>query len=166
MNGLQLMVPGTARDVLLLQWWNTLHETNEVADIFDAQAASTPSSFLSLFANPTTVMFYRADDAGLKVVIWFEHFMGNAALGLWAREDYRHAQSWPDVIEAMRAVFAEVPLVLYMTKHDHVMRSGSAIGFKSMGVMPYLYRGDHSHVAYMTREMFEERHGKSRRYGE
>jgi hypothetical protein len=159
-NEIHIMAPSVERDFLLLSWWNTLIEDGELFDVFAEDTASTPSGFLSLFAAPTTTMFYQRDDAGLTVVMWFEPFMGNAALGMWARKDYRHRHWWSTLLTVLRWVFADVPLVLYITKRQHVVDSSLAVGFTSMGEMPYLYRGVTGYIAYMTREMFEEKYGE------
>ena len=157
-EGLQLLAPGLDRDMLLLSWWGQLIDDGELSDIF-AEVASTPTGFLGLFNNPTTAFFARQDAQGAAVMIWFEQFMGAAALGLWARKDFRGRKYWDDLIAAVRRVFEHVQLVMFMTKHPHVVAASRDFGFTFIGTMPYLYHGQPGHIAYLTREGFKERHG-------
>lgn len=156
---LQIRTPSIEGDLLMLRWWELMHRSGELTDVFP-ERAETPSGFLALFGNPETHLFYRADERGLAVCMWFEPFMGNMALGMWCRKDWRHRRWWDDLLMALQTVLSVVPMIFYFTKRQHVLESGIAVGFVSVGTVPYLYRGEPGHLAYITREIFEERYGK------
>ena len=124
-----------------------------------AEHAATPSGFLGIFNNPNTALFYRLDEKGVCVAIWFEPFMNNLSLGLWARPDYRHRGYWRDLIEAHRLVFQHTPMVMFITKRAHVVDAARDFGFTIVGQMPYLYRGEPGAIAYITKEDFERKYG-------
>lgn len=157
-SGLEIKGPGEEGDYLVLRWWAQLRESGELLDVFAAHAG-TPGGFLGIFNAPNTVLFYRLDEKGVCLAIWFEPFMGNVALGLWARPDFRHRGYWRDVIEAHRLVFQHTPLVVFVTKRPHVIEASKDFGYTTLDTIPYFFRGEAGALAYLTKEEFVAKHG-------
>ena len=162
---MQVYEPSAVADTLLLKWWTEIQENGELEDVF-APSAQTLHGFLSIFQPPTVLFWKLEPDATgtLKVTsaIWFERFMAdNTNMGMWVDSRYRHGRWWDDLIEVLRVVFQYTNLVIYMTKRRHVIESGLRVGFTDVGQIPYIYRGQAGWVAYLTKDVFEERYGIS-----
>lgn len=156
---MEVYVPSHEGDGLLLQWWSTLVEQDDLAKLFAAEA-QTPSSFLATFQSPT-VLCYEKDARGIAAAVWFTHALSGAMLALWARADWRGGKWRPLVIEAMRQVFTLVPIVLFVTRGPHVQKAAREMGFVVQGEpIPYIYMGQEATLGYMTRERFEEIYGR------
>lgn len=150
--------PGAASDILLLRWWQQMVEDGELLEVF-GDCVATPSGFLSVFGDARTTLYYIADDDGIGLALWYEPFMGNTALGMWGRKDWRKRRWWEPLRETLREQLKLFPLVIAMTRNQNLVVAGPEMGFAVLGQVPFLYRGDTCTIEYLTREMFEAKHG-------
>ena len=152
-----IYVPGTEQDLLLLQWWAQMTETDD----FEAFSPTvrTPAMFLALFQQPNA-LFYDTDEKGIRFAVWVNDFMGGASINFWARADWRNGQ-WANslMFDVMPKVFSVTPLAVFTTRGPHVVKRAREWGWTILGEVPYLYLGKTATVGYMTREMYEERYG-------
>lgn len=157
-EGLTKREPGAASDILLLRWWQQMVEDGELLEVF-GDCVATPSGFLSVFADTRTTLYYTADENGIGLALWYEPFMGNTALGMWGRKDWRKRRWW----DALKATLAEqletFPMIIAMTRNKNLVVAGPEMGFVKLGQVPYLYRGDTCDILYCTRESFAAKHG-------
>jgi hypothetical protein len=157
-GGLTKRVPGAESDIMLLRWWQHMVENGELLEVF-GECVATPSGFLNVFADPRTTLYYSTDEHGVCIALWYEPFMGNTALGMWAREDWRKRRWWDALVATLADQFQQFQLVMAMTRNRNLIIAGPEMGWTVLGTVPYLYRGDTCTLLYLTREAFVAQHG-------
>lgn len=155
--------PGTAHDVLLLQWWARMLELGDTDSVLGPNGF-TLYGFFKEFQPPTGLLF-AADTDGIYFAIWFVPFMGGAIMGLWVRPDWRQAR-WDAYGNAgLDRAFEAVPLIMFVSKNPQVMKMApERFGFTLLGDVPHLYGGEQvGGVGYLTRETHQWRRRQEQR---
>lgn len=149
---IEAYAPSPEHDALLLQWWGDMMESGDINKVFSPDLRA-PSIFLSTFKTPT-VLYFEQDEKGIATAVWFAPALNGAMLSLWARKDWRGGKWRPAVIDSLKCVFEIVPIVLFVTRGEHVVKAAQEMGFTLAATIPYIYMGEEAALGYMTKETF------------
>jgi hypothetical protein len=155
---MDVYIPGTAADCLIMQLWYDMKEAGDLDHIFGASSQSL-TGFIKEFQAPTT-LFYETDERGICRAGWIMPLMGTALIGLWARENARGLPVIQFSIDVMRIVFTALRTALCVVRREHVQQMCERFGWKKLAALPEIYNGHDATAFYMTREMFEEKYGQ------
>jgi hypothetical protein len=146
--------PCLEHDVAFLRWWEEMIASGDFEKVF-ASNRRTPTSFMETFAPPTLCVFSR-DDKGMWIVVWWHLFAGmdsGAFMHYWCREDMRGARKQLHVSQLVYDFAMDTwPVVIGLTKHEHLLRIHRKIGYNILGKIPKLLEGEDMWVLYLTPE--------------
>ncbi|MCC6573300.1 MAG: hypothetical protein IT462_05855 [Planctomycetes bacterium] len=144
-------------EILLLQWWSLLVETNELHTVFDARYERV-SEFLLAFRQD--VLLLEVDERGIWGAFWFDRSpLAGAFFSLWLRKDHRQSKASLEAISlALGVGFHDLQFraVLVVTSEPAIAALHQRYGFARLGVVPGLYFGQPAIVSYMTDDMFDQ----------
>jgi len=146
---MQVYIPSVESDVLLLNWYMEMANSDDFENTFSAELAPC-SAFMTSMAK--SFVLYEVDEQGLWAVCWFDRVMCAGAFGLWVRADKRHqAATLEFIINALDAGLEKFPVLLCVTRQQPVIDQAVRLGFTAMGKIPWLFDGDAAHIAYGDR---------------
>lgn len=149
--------PESADDeALLLHWWSSLLETEELTTVFDKRYERV-SEFLLAFRQD--VLLIGVDARGIWGAFWFDASpLDGAFFSLWLRKDRRQSRSSLVAIsKALGVGFHELKyrVILVVTNEPTIAGMHQRYGFARLGTVPALYHGQPAIVSYMTDDMFD-----------
>ena len=144
-------------ELLLLNWWSTLVETQELHTVFDERYERI-SEFLIAFRQD--VLLVEVDEKGIWGAFWYDRSpLAGAFFSLWLRKDHRQSRaSLTAIAQAIGVGFHELNFraILVVTKEKGIAEMHRRYGFTRLGVVPGLYFGDAAIVSYMTDDMYDQ----------
>jgi hypothetical protein len=149
-------VPGERGDVPLLHWYAQLAASGDLTRLLGPSIYSM-AAFMAHFTSPSANLYYIEDEKGWMAAAWVFPFLGGGTWGLWVREDKRSSgsrQILDLIMETLEDCFSAYPVLVNTTKQPDIVAKTCRLGYKYIGVIPYLFEGDECHVMYMTKEMF------------
>lgn len=153
-----LYEPGPEEDLLLLQWYNTLMETGDLAKAFTSRMYSIGAFMANM--RPPLILLYEADEQGIWFASWYDGVMSALVQGLWARKDKRGKELVPVVGRSMRMVFDYTDLIMGLTRFEKVAQSAQLYGAKSHGIIPLIWEGESAYLISLTKEDFVRAYGE------
>jgi len=143
-------------EILLLQWWSHLVETNELRTVFDERYERV-SEFLLAFRHD--VLLIETDERGIWGAFWFDKSpLAGAFFSLWLRRDHRQSKASLEAISlALGVGFHDLKFraILVVTSEPVIAKLHQKYGFHRLGVVPGLYFGNDAIVSYMTDDQFD-----------
>lgn len=137
-------------DMFLVRWWIQMLADGEVDSIFFGKHRSL-SGFLELVTHEDTKTLFQFDDKGIWIAVWSVPFLSGRGLGVWIRKDRRRKRIASNAVFELVRWHLDVGTVLFIvTQSRRVLQLAEHFGFRSLGVVPGLWRGLLGHVAYMT----------------
>jgi hypothetical protein len=154
----EIYQPGTDGDAPLLQWYSTLVETEDLAELVGPSLFPL-AAFMKHYTAPDTRLLILEDDKGWAAVAWLSVFMAGGTWGLWVRKGGpRHSGSrkvMGFIMSSLAYAFEFVPVLVNTTRRGSVVAKTRRLGYNYVGVIPLLFEGEDCHILYMTREMFQ-----------
>ena len=147
---MQTYVPSTESDILILNWYMEMAQSDDFEQTFSAEFAPC-SAFMA--AMTRSLVLYEADEKGIWGVVWFDRLMCGGAFGLWIRADKRvHSTTLPFILDALESGLEKFPVLLLVTKQRNVIEQAERIGFQKIGDIPWIFDGETAHVAWGDRK--------------
>jgi hypothetical protein len=150
--------PTAFHDWLLFDLWGKMQSTGDLQKTMLAGSQS-PLEFMKVLARPDTLLAY--DQQGPWLAAWCEPVMCGVSLGFWVRDDKRASRTGLKLThELFSHLFTRYPTVVVITKDEKISRVHEHFGFVYACGLPYLYDGEMAHIAYLTKERYQERYGQ------
>lgn len=150
--------PSAEHDLLLVNWWATLNETGDIAEIFHPQNRAL-STFISIF-SPPTLLFYSTDERGqINFAQWFSQCdMAESAafVSIWASHTIRATR---DLFH--RELICHLAAFALKKHHFAVTRLKNVAlftktGYTPVGTMPGFYSTEPGNLLHMTLLDFQQ----------
>ena len=120
-----------------------MEDKGEIDQIF-MQDIHSPVRFFALFTQPQE-LYFEADTDGIYLAAWYQPWLNGTIQSMYMREDVRHspkvAKMW---FRLINRVFEVYPVILGVTKQQHILDMHLRLGYSVSTVVPDLF-GDQEH---------------------
>jgi hypothetical protein len=146
------------QDQLLLRWWGTMYQANEIVPILGERHLRL-AQFFAAFQAPTQ-LFYAADEMDITIACWFDPSPLQAAFfSVWVCPAWRGSRRGLGVVlDALNAGFTEfrLPAIILVTNDEKIQRLHAHLGATHCGTIPGIYAGQDARISYITADVFPD----------
>jgi len=157
-TGIQKYNMTAAEDALLLHWWLSLHESEDIDKLF-APNDQALGNFMSIFRGPGKMLLYSGSDSDMHFAAWYEEvFSGHTAFAsIWTSPVKRGTRFQYDcALAAYSTAFAIWPSLIGITKQPDLLAEHEKFGYSVVGTLPGLFDGvSETYIVYLTQSAFE-----------
>ena len=154
-----LYVNNRNEDRLLLDWWITLQETNDIERLLTPDTYRLPA-FYNLFAPPTVLIYSLSPQGNIDNAIWItpvdntsKHRAGY--LGLWCAPNIRGTRRQYNFARtAYSFAFEFIDAIIGLTWQPAILDTHTKMGYKIVGTLPNLYDKPIVFMVHLTKADF------------
>lgn len=145
--------PGIQSDLLLGEWWQRMATCDDLERGFSVELTAL-GAFMG--AMRACGLVYMTDEGGIWFAAWFEPKLSGAFYGLWVRADKRHSRdALAAILDSIEYGLSHFRVLIMASLHESVVNQAVSLGFVSMGVIPYLFDHQPTHVAWIDEDHFD-----------
>ena len=143
-------------DLAILKWYFELIALNEL-EVFTTENTHTPFAFLQMLQQPNVFLYTVDGSFSIIHVALFIPFLSGACVSVWTSPSSRGSKG--HIIFAQKTLEASLktwPVIVAITKHDHLADLFEKAGFIWLERIDYLIDGEAANLLSITKEGYEQ----------